>query len=63
MMMILLVRRERKTREKYPRYPRSSVAKADLYVGMKFRDKKQLKKAVDNDRIVKGYIRLQRVTQ
>jgi len=44
-----------KMREKYPRYLGPSVTKADLYVGMKFRDKQPLKEAVENYRIVKGY--------
>ena len=48
-------KRKRKMREKYPRYSGPSVANAELYVGMKFRDKKQLKEAVENYRIVKVY--------
>ena len=42
-------------REKYPTYSGPYVANAELYVGMKFRDKKQLKEAIDNYRIVNGY--------
>jgi len=48
-------KRKRKMREKYTRYLGPSVGRVDLYVGMRFKDNKQLTEPVDNYKIVKGY--------
>ena len=46
-------RKKRKRKIKYPRYYNTSFT--DLIVGMTFRDKKQLKNAIENYRIMGGY--------
>ena len=46
---------KRKKTEKFPRYLGPCLDKCDLYVGMKLKDKKQLRQAFDNYRILKGY--------
>ena len=48
-------KRKRKQGEKYPKYLSPAVDRVNLYVGMKFRDKTQLKEAINNYKIVKGY--------
>ena len=48
-------KRGKKEREKFPRYLGPCLDKCDLYVGMKIREKKQLRQAFDNFRILKGY--------
>lgn len=55
-MLYMVVKRERGKRERFLRYLGSCFDKSDLYVGMKFKNRKQLRQAFDNYIILKGMI-------